>query len=399
MAQSGAAVVKTTQGQPPQRQPPQDQSQQEQPQIDPQAPAAQPAVEVMALTVSSRIPDFWTDQPRIWFIRAEAVLTPQRAGDDAKFDMVVSKLPKEIILRLTDLLTNPPANNKYETLKNKLLNMLEDSKNRQIEKLLGEMDLGDQKPSQLLQQMRNLAKDNFPEDTLRILWQNRLPTTVRAVLIASREASLETLANIADDVAEATRTRHVSEVATYGTTLQKKDASEPRTHDASALILAEIAKLNVRMNDMERERGRSYQRRYDKARGSRSASRMRNDILIASDTEAQHKEHLSVIGIMGWGQSKDEEKESHNTVAIAQVKNFSGQVESKLNYVGIALIVICAVLTVLLLYIIRRKCKDYTQSWVRRAMEKASPPLAAVRVIPESLQQQAVPVNAQQVVY
>ncbi|XP_073946797.1 uncharacterized protein [Choristoneura fumiferana] len=200
MAQNGAAApVKTAQGQPPQ-----DQSQQEQPQIHPQA---------------SRIPDFWADQPRVWFIRAEAVLTPQRAGDDAKFDMVVSKLPKEIILRLTELLT---------TSINKLLNMLEDSKNRQIEKLLREMDLGDQKPSQLLQQMRNLAKDNFPEDTLRIMWQNRLPTTVRAVLIASREVSLETLANIANDVAEATRTRHVSE---------KKDTSEPRTRDASTVFV------------------------------------------------------------------------------------------------------------------------------------------------------------------
>ncbi|XP_063357972.1 uncharacterized protein LOC134647520 [Cydia amplana] len=233
-----------------------------------------PATEVMAISVSSRIPDFWVDQPRVWFIRTEAVLTPQKIGDDAKFDMVVSKLPKEVILRLTDFLTKPPETNKYQALKSKLLTTLEDSKNRQIEKVLSEMDLGDQKPSHLLVKMRNLAKGSFPDDTLRIMWQNHLPTIVRAVLVASRETDLDTLANIADEVAEATKT-HVAVVETPTHSAARRTSPRGSGAGDTAVILAEIAKLSVRMMDLERSRPRirNFGRR---GRGGRSASRPRS---------------------------------------------------------------------------------------------------------------------------
>lgn len=82
---------------------------------------------------------------------------------------------------------------------------------------------------------------------------------------------------------------------------------------------------------------------------------------------------------MGWGQSKPE-KDSHDTIAIAQVQNLSGQVEAKLNYVGIGVIILCVVLTLLLLYLIRSKCKQCARTWVTRTIEKAAPPLAVVRV-------------------
>ncbi|XP_048000548.1 uncharacterized protein LOC125237483 [Leguminivora glycinivorella] len=188
--------------------------------------------------------------------------------------MVVSKLPKDVILRLADFLTNPPATNRYQELKAKLLKMLEDSKNRQVEKVLGEMDLGDQKPSQLLAKMRNLAKDSFPDATLRIMWQNHLPTAVRAVLVASRESDLDTLANIADDVSEATRIPNVAAAAVPQSQAHRAAANTSGTAD-TAVILAEIAKLSVRMMDLERARprGRSYGRR---GRGGRSASRPRS---------------------------------------------------------------------------------------------------------------------------
>jgi hypothetical protein len=201
------------------------------------------------------------------------VLTQQRMGDEAKFDMIVSKLPKEVILRLTEFLTSPPTTNRYNTLKTKLLSMLEDSRTRQVEKVLGEMDLGDMKPSQLLQRMRNTAKDSFPDGTLRIMWQNHLPTTVRAVLVASRETDLDTLASIADDVAEATRSSHVSEVVAQRS--MRIDSTSISSAGDTAIILAEIAKLSVRMMDLERSRPR--QRDYDRNyRGGRPASRVRS---------------------------------------------------------------------------------------------------------------------------
>ncbi|CAF4741502.1 unnamed protein product [Pieris macdunnoughi] len=56
--------------------------------------------DVSAISVTSRIPEFWTDQPRVWFIRAEAVLGPQKTADEAQFQIVVSKLGKEAVKKL-----------------------------------------------------------------------------------------------------------------------------------------------------------------------------------------------------------------------------------------------------------------------------------------------------------
>ncbi|XP_052747099.1 uncharacterized protein LOC128199868 [Bicyclus anynana] len=219
--------------------------------------------ELAAITLSSKIPDFWTDQPRVWFIRTEAMLAPQKLSDDARYDLVVSKLNKEAIQQVTDLLIEPPPTKKFDTLKARLLKIYEESKNRQLQKLISEMELGEQKPSQLLRRMRELAKDSIPDDTLRILWQGHLPSSVRAVLAVSEIKELEHLSSIADNVYETTRTTHnVSEI------------TQPPTTDTDR-ILAEIAKLTVKVNELERSRSRSRPRRWNYDR-SRSASRTRD---------------------------------------------------------------------------------------------------------------------------
>ncbi|XP_022826398.1 uncharacterized protein LOC111356326 [Spodoptera litura] len=236
----------------------------------PTHPVPVPPADVLAISIASRIPDFWGDQPRVWFIRVEAVLAPQKLGDDAKFDLVVSKLPKDVIMQLSDFLTKPPETGKFLALKTKLFTLLEDSKTRQIEKLIGEMELGDQKPSQLLHRMRDLARDKIPDDTLRVLWQGHLPSTVRAVLVVSETKDLDNLAVIADNVAEATRMNQVSAVG------QKPTAHEqPEDSVTIATIAAELAKMNARLTNMERSRSRMRQDGYRHRQASRSSSRRR----------------------------------------------------------------------------------------------------------------------------
>nr|XP_037870021.1 uncharacterized protein LOC110385715 isoform X4 [Bombyx mori] len=60
------------------------------------------------------------------------------------------------------------------------------------------MELGDQKPSQLLRRMRDLARDKIPDDTLRVLWQGHLPAPVRTVLAITETKDMEKLAAAAD---------------------------------------------------------------------------------------------------------------------------------------------------------------------------------------------------------
>lgn len=129
-----------------------------------------------AVLLTSEIPDFWSDQPRVWFIRVGAILAPQKMSVDSKFNIVVSKLGKKVIQQVTDVLINPPAQARYDTLKKRLLHICEESENRQLQKVISEMELGEQKPSQLLRRMRDLARRKIPDDTLRILWQGHHST-------------------------------------------------------------------------------------------------------------------------------------------------------------------------------------------------------------------------------
>lgn len=162
--------------------------------------------ELAVVTVSSKIPEFWTEMPRIWFAQFETVMAPQKQGDDVKYSMVVSKLGKDAIRQISDILIAPPSTDKYSTLKSRLLSVYEESEERQFQKLIGEMELGDQKPSQLLRRMRELAKNtNVPDKTLLNLWTSRLPTHVRAVLTVSQDQNLDNLAGIADKIMENNR--------------------------------------------------------------------------------------------------------------------------------------------------------------------------------------------------
>lgn len=81
---------------------------------------------------------------------------------------------------------------------------------------------------------------------------------------------------------------------------------------------------------------------------------------------------------MGLGPSKDDKSQNSN-IAIAQVQSLSGQVESKLNYVGIGLLVIGVVLLIIFLYVLRAKCKRHVNSWLRKTVESLPPP-TAIRV-------------------
>lgn len=217
------------------------------------------------ISLASRIPEFWTDQPKVWFIQLEATLAPQKLGDLPRYNILITKLGKEVIQQVTDILVNPPEVNKYEQLKERLLAIYEETESRQIQKLIGEMELGDQKPSHLLRRMQDLARGKLNDNTLSVLWQNHLPSTVRAVLAATDTRELDRLAKIADKVVESTQSQTITEIAT-------RDAFSD-----VATLTAEIAKLNEKVEKLSRRAessGRTTFRSRSQSRGrDRSVSR------------------------------------------------------------------------------------------------------------------------------
>ncbi|KOB77537.1 Uncharacterized protein OBRU01_03889 [Operophtera brumata] len=53
--------------------------------------------ELAAITVLSRIPEFWAKMPRLWFAQMESIMAPQRQGDEIKFNLVYSKLGRDAL--------------------------------------------------------------------------------------------------------------------------------------------------------------------------------------------------------------------------------------------------------------------------------------------------------------
>ncbi|CAH2036803.1 unnamed protein product, partial [Iphiclides podalirius] len=174
------------------------------------------------------------------------------------------------IVKVSDLLLMPPEERRYEALKERLLQVFEESETRQFQKLLGEMELGSQKPSQLL---RHLARSKIPDPTLQIMWNSHLPAAVQAVLAVTEGKELDNLAVIADKVIEATRPAELSAVAT--------SSSIPKDTAISSDLAAALHKLSVEVSELRRARQpyRGPRRRNSRRSRSRTrdASRHRRD--------------------------------------------------------------------------------------------------------------------------
>ncbi|GFW80494.1 retrovirus-related Pol polyprotein from transposon opus [Trichonephila clavipes] len=81
--------------------------------------------------------------------------------------------------------------------------MHSESEDSKIRTLLQGLELGDQRPSQLLTRMRSLAGDNVGEPILKSLWLGRLPNGTQIILAALNE-NLDQLATVADKINDLT---------------------------------------------------------------------------------------------------------------------------------------------------------------------------------------------------
>lgn len=223
--------------------------------------------DLAAMSLSSKIPEFWTDRPTLWFLQAEAMLAPQHLSDQVKFNLIITKLSKDTIAQVTDILLKPPSTEKFKALKDRLIQVYEETENRQIQKLISEMELGEQKPSQLLRRMRELAKDRVPDETLNVLWQGHLPASVRTVLAVADIKALDSLAKVADKVLENSKPLFVSEVSN-----NIPSNSETNTDK----ILKEIAKLHLRINQVSDRNRRARSSSRNSSNRRRSVSRNSN---------------------------------------------------------------------------------------------------------------------------
>nr|XP_015840124.1 PREDICTED: uncharacterized protein LOC107399003 [Tribolium castaneum] len=138
-----------------------------------------------------KLPSFWQRDPALWFAQVEAQFHAYRIkADQSRYYTVVAALDCSVLQAVSDILTNPPETNKYETIKTKLISAYSDSQEKQLRRLLNELELGDRKPSQLLREMRTLAGVQVNEEVLRTLWLQRLPAQIHLWLSASESTGI-----------------------------------------------------------------------------------------------------------------------------------------------------------------------------------------------------------------
>ncbi|UYV69629.1 hypothetical protein LAZ67_7000033 [Cordylochernes scorpioides] len=174
---------------------------------------------------SIKAPEFWPNDPELWFITLESQFLLNKpspiTNDDTKFSYLISLLPPSTA----------------------------------IEQLLTQEELGDRLPSQLLRHLRQLIGESkaVSDTTLKMLWMQRLPKNIQIILTTQEQASLNSLADLADRVTEIT-----SSPSSSTSTLEKELAS----------LRAEISALKIDLNKKEERIPRSRSRSSSSSRKS-----------------------------------------------------------------------------------------------------------------------------------
>ena len=199
----------------------------------------QPAVQAVSL----KLPEFWANDPEVWFTRVESLFNTRGvSADGTKYDYVVSVLDNSTASEVKSVLVNPPAQGKYDKLKSALLDAFGRSQAQKDAELLSLSGLGDRKPTALLRKIR--ALNNDAETLRRALFLAQLPSEVRGVLAGQEYATLEALAEAADRVVEARQTSHTPEV--FGASRGNK------TSQSSTMPEARICSYHTRFGSRAR---------------------------------------------------------------------------------------------------------------------------------------------------
>lgn len=210
-----------------------------------------------------KLPPLWRNNIKLWFVQAESNFQLSAiTADITKYNTVVAAIDPQTISAVSDILLNPPASNKYDTLKNRMIQELSDSENKQIRKLLSELQLGDDRPSQLLRKMRELAGTAISDEFLRTLFLQRLPSDMQSILSISSE-SLDNMAKMADKIADVRSDTVAGNLCAIGG--ERSNSSDSPLNEMAALR-AEIAALTKQVQKLSREHSRGRSRgRYSKS--------------------------------------------------------------------------------------------------------------------------------------
>lgn len=235
------------------------------------------AAEIAAGTAFPRIPlpimvdgsiDAYFMSLDFWFLASGV------QNDTRRFNTVMAQVPPAKLLELRSIIDACPDRNKYNYIKQKLIEHFADSQQRRLQRVLSDMPLGDKKPSQLYYDMSRTANGALSDAVLLDLWAARLPTHAQAAVVASQGAVSERV-RIADAITESMSMRSINSFessSSSSSSLPTADAQWP----GMDVLRSEISAMFRSFEAGLRQTGRSHSRVRDVSR-NRSQSRGRED--------------------------------------------------------------------------------------------------------------------------
>ena len=214
--------------------------------------------------VGVKLPPFWKANPALWFVQLEAQFALAGiTADETKFNHVISAVDSDILNCVCDIILKPPDTDKYPTLKKRLIELHSESESSKIRTLLQGLELGDQRPSQLLAHMKTLAGDTVGEPLLKSLWLGRLPNSTQTILTALNE-DLSGLASVADKINDLAGHSSINSVASPSSD-NRVSALEKQVAQLTTLV-GELTTTIRQSRSQSRNRNRPF-------KNSRSRSR------------------------------------------------------------------------------------------------------------------------------
>jgi len=157
--------------------------------------------------VGFKMPDFWVKDPEMWFTQAEmAFAVAKITRSYTKYQHIVTKLPEDVMLSCRSLLgeITPDDDDAYERLRDRLTTSFGKTIWQRGFALLDHPDLGDRRPSTMMDQMLALLPHGqAPEVVFFCLFLRRLPASMRDQLASANHRTAAAMAEHADCIWDA----------------------------------------------------------------------------------------------------------------------------------------------------------------------------------------------------
>lgn len=154
--------------------------------------------DVAAITTTPKIPAPWLHDIELWLAFIDTQFNVHKIRNDrTRYEYTLAALDPISLAAIRDVLVTQPEENLYETLKQKLREKAGTSRLDRFNQALSDVQLGDRKPSQLLQDLQQRTEGFMTNEAVQALWLQRLPTSLATVLAASN-APLTELGQLAD---------------------------------------------------------------------------------------------------------------------------------------------------------------------------------------------------------